>query len=140
MKILATDLDRTLLPNGHWEADEQAIDLFNDLVSGGQLEIRIQCDERAQYYGMANADLYLRAGDAMGSDESLAAALAVANVDAHVSVPAVTVTEPMMSCQPEADAEMLVAVASTEPLNTSTATSDAVAAPAVAMMNWMKSV
>jgi sucrose-6F-phosphate phosphohydrolase len=32
MKILATDLDRTLLPNGKWEADENAIDLFNDLT------------------------------------------------------------------------------------------------------------
>ena len=29
MKILATDLDRTLLPNGSWPADAEAIDLFN---------------------------------------------------------------------------------------------------------------
>lgn len=32
MKILATDLDRTLLPNGHWESDSEAIQLFNDLT------------------------------------------------------------------------------------------------------------
>jgi HAD superfamily hydrolase (TIGR01484 family) len=32
MKILATDLDRTLLPNGRWQADEQAIGLFNKLT------------------------------------------------------------------------------------------------------------
>ena len=32
MKILATDLDRTLLPNGSWKADDQAIDLFNSLT------------------------------------------------------------------------------------------------------------
>ena len=32
MKILATDLDRTLLPNGKWEADTGAIELFNDLT------------------------------------------------------------------------------------------------------------
>jgi len=32
MKILATDLDRTLLPNGSWEADSGAIKLFNDLT------------------------------------------------------------------------------------------------------------
>lgn len=32
MKVLATDLDRTLLPNGSWEADSNAIDLFNDLT------------------------------------------------------------------------------------------------------------
>lgn len=32
MKILATDLDRTLLPNGRWESDNNAIPLFNDLT------------------------------------------------------------------------------------------------------------
>lgn len=32
MRILATDLDRTLLPNGHWQADPEAIPLFNDLT------------------------------------------------------------------------------------------------------------
>ncbi len=32
MRILATDLDRTLLPNGKWEADVNAIDLFNELT------------------------------------------------------------------------------------------------------------
>jgi len=32
MKILATDLDRTLLPNGKWKGDEGAIDLFNELT------------------------------------------------------------------------------------------------------------
>lgn len=32
MKILATDLDRTLLPNGKWEGDAEAIDLFNQLT------------------------------------------------------------------------------------------------------------
>ena len=32
MKILATDLDRTLLPNGSWPPDPDAIDLFNDLT------------------------------------------------------------------------------------------------------------
>ncbi|MCB1526561.1 MAG: HAD-IIB family hydrolase [Hyphomicrobiaceae bacterium] len=32
MKILATDLDRTLLPNGEWPADPGAIDLFNSLT------------------------------------------------------------------------------------------------------------
>jgi len=32
MKILATDLDRTLLPNGKWKGDEGAIALFNELT------------------------------------------------------------------------------------------------------------
>lgn len=33
MKILATDLDRTLLPNGGWPPDPGAIDLFNALTT-----------------------------------------------------------------------------------------------------------
>lgn len=32
MKILATDLDRTLLPNGSWPSDPNAINLFNELT------------------------------------------------------------------------------------------------------------
>ena len=59
MQILATDLDRTLLPNGQWEADESAIALFNELtdkhntvvvyVTGRNLELT----ERAiQQYGV----------------------------------------------------------------------------------------
>jgi len=32
MKILATDLDRTLLPNGSWPPDPGAIELFNQLT------------------------------------------------------------------------------------------------------------
>jgi sucrose-6F-phosphate phosphohydrolase len=32
MKILATDLDRTLLPNGSWPADADAIERFNELT------------------------------------------------------------------------------------------------------------
>jgi sucrose-6-phosphatase len=33
MKILATDLDRTLLPNGSWPADPGAIEMFNELTA-----------------------------------------------------------------------------------------------------------
>jgi sucrose-6F-phosphate phosphohydrolase len=32
MRILATDLDRTLLPNGSWPPDPEAIPLFNELT------------------------------------------------------------------------------------------------------------
>ena len=32
MRILATDMDRTLLPNGSWESDANAIGLFNQLT------------------------------------------------------------------------------------------------------------
>jgi len=34
VQILATDLDRTLLPNGHWPADAAALPLFNRLTRG----------------------------------------------------------------------------------------------------------
>lgn len=37
MKILATDLDRTLLPNGSWEHDSEAIELFNDLTEKNEV-------------------------------------------------------------------------------------------------------
>ena len=39
MRILATDLDRTLLPNGSWEADEQAIRLFNELTEAHEVVV-----------------------------------------------------------------------------------------------------
>ena len=39
MKILATDLDRTLLPNGSWEPDEQAIKMFNELTDRKDLVV-----------------------------------------------------------------------------------------------------
>jgi hypothetical protein len=38
-------------------------DLFTALVSGGRVEVWLQCLEPAQYYGVAQADFYLRAGD-----------------------------------------------------------------------------
>ncbi len=37
MRILATDLDRTLLPNGSWPADPGAIALFNELTERHQV-------------------------------------------------------------------------------------------------------
>ena len=37
MKILATDLDRTLLPNGSWESDSEAISLFNELTEKNEV-------------------------------------------------------------------------------------------------------
>lgn len=39
------------------------VDLFETFAPDGNLEIKIQCNERAQYYGMAQADLYLRSAD-----------------------------------------------------------------------------
>jgi hypothetical protein len=41
----------------------QEVDLFTDLVADGRVEVWLQCLEPAQYYGVAQADFYLRAGD-----------------------------------------------------------------------------
>jgi ABC-type transport system involved in multi-copper enzyme maturation permease subunit len=42
-----------------------ALDLFKDLVSSdGKVQLVLQCLDSAQYYGMAKADLYLKARDA----------------------------------------------------------------------------
>ncbi len=42
----------------------QTIDLFEDLAPDGELEVELQCLDSGQYFGMAPADLYLRARDA----------------------------------------------------------------------------
>jgi len=39
------------------------IDLFQDIVADGRVEVILQCLEPAQYYGVAQADFYMRAGD-----------------------------------------------------------------------------
>jgi hypothetical protein len=38
-------------------------DLYADFISDGRLEVWLQCLEPAQYYGVAQADFYLRAGE-----------------------------------------------------------------------------
>ncbi|MFM8414175.1 MAG: hypothetical protein ACKOCX_05565 [Planctomycetota bacterium] len=38
-------------------------DLYADFVADGRVEVWLQCLEPAQYYGVAQADFYLRAGD-----------------------------------------------------------------------------
>jgi len=39
------------------------VDLFQDIVADGRVEVILQCLEPAQYYGIAQADFYMRAGD-----------------------------------------------------------------------------
>jgi hypothetical protein len=48
-----------VLADGH----VKEADLYKDFVSDGRVEIWLQCLEPAQYYGVAQADFYLRAGD-----------------------------------------------------------------------------
>jgi hypothetical protein len=49
----------TVRENGQLEE----VDLFADLAADGQLEVWLQCLETGQYYGVAQADFYLRAGE-----------------------------------------------------------------------------
>ncbi|MBT4012145.1 MAG: ABC transporter permease [Planctomycetaceae bacterium] len=39
----------------------QNIDLFKDLVDSGKLQVHIRCKDHAQFFGMARADVYIRA-------------------------------------------------------------------------------
>ncbi|NLX53569.1 MAG: ABC transporter permease [Planctomycetaceae bacterium] len=45
-------------------ASQREIDLFADLVHEGELDIIVRCDDAVQYFGMAQADLYIEAPDA----------------------------------------------------------------------------
>ncbi len=65
-KKFATDVQiipRSFITSGA-DGKAETIDLFRDMVSDdGQLQIILQCLEPQQYYGMAQADLYIRAAD-----------------------------------------------------------------------------
>jgi len=43
---------------------QREIDLFDDLVYDGELEVIVRCDDAVQYFGMAQADLYVEAPNA----------------------------------------------------------------------------
>jgi hypothetical protein len=60
-------IDRQFIPRQLQAIDSETnqikdIDLF-DLVQDGKLELWLQCADRGQYFGMAQADVYLRAAD-----------------------------------------------------------------------------
>ena len=52
------------LPKAGAGFNDKPIDLFNDLVSNGRLEVVLQCLEPGQLLGAAAPDLYIRADDA----------------------------------------------------------------------------
>lgn len=60
-------VDRIELPrkmSGSRDGQPVEIDIFDDLVSeDGQLQVVVRCKDAGQYFGMAQPDLYLRAGD-----------------------------------------------------------------------------
>jgi ABC-type transport system involved in multi-copper enzyme maturation permease subunit len=51
----------TMILRKQTTTEGEELDLYKDLVSStGQLEVRIQCFDRGQYFGFAQPDLYLR--------------------------------------------------------------------------------
>ena len=47
------------------DGQSRKIDLFRDLVHEGRVEISIRCVENSQYFGVAQADVYLRPSDSV---------------------------------------------------------------------------
>ena len=58
------EIDTKFIPRNLLDTNGKPIDLFKDLVEDGQVEIVLQCLDQAQYYGVAQADMYLRKHDA----------------------------------------------------------------------------
>jgi hypothetical protein len=46
------------------QAEKAAFDFFDDFVADGKVEVWLRCLEPAQYFGVAERDLYVRASDA----------------------------------------------------------------------------
>jgi hypothetical protein len=57
-------IDTRTIPRELTDPSGNRIDLFDDLVADGALEMQLQCLEVEQYFGVARPDLYLRAHDA----------------------------------------------------------------------------
>jgi hypothetical protein len=55
-------LPRTLASTSK-DGGTRQVDLFQDIVADGRVEVILQCLDRAQYFGVAQADFYLRAGN-----------------------------------------------------------------------------
>ena len=59
-------VDQMTIPRkleGFRDGAPSELDIYDDLVSDGRLEVIVRCDDRSQYLGMSQADLYIRAGD-----------------------------------------------------------------------------
>lgn len=68
MRILATDLDRTLLPNGSWPADDQAISLFNQLTARDDLLVVYVTGRNLALTEQAISEFGVRAPDVLCGD------------------------------------------------------------------------
>jgi len=56
-------INRLDIPRDLTDSQGKPLDLFRDLVDQGRVEIQVQCLDPEQYFGMAQADCYLRAAD-----------------------------------------------------------------------------
>jgi sucrose-6F-phosphate phosphohydrolase len=68
MRILATDLDRTLLPNGSWEPDPGAIELFNELTRKHDVLVVYVTGRNLQLTEAAIAEFGVRHPDVLCGD------------------------------------------------------------------------
>jgi hypothetical protein len=57
-------IDRRHIPRKLVDPTGKSIDLFDDLVADGQIELHLQCLDESQYFGVAKPSTYLRAHDA----------------------------------------------------------------------------
>lgn len=56
--------DTHFIPRKLLDRQGNPVDLWEDLVNNGQIDVEVNCLDSGQYFGMAQADLYLRANDA----------------------------------------------------------------------------
>jgi len=59
-------IERMRIPRKVWSMDDELLDLFADglVTADGRTEVWISCIDPGQYFGMAQADVYIRARDA----------------------------------------------------------------------------
>jgi len=57
------EIDERFVPLKLKDSTGKDLDLFDDLVDDGKLEVWLQCLDPTQYFGAAQPDLYLRASD-----------------------------------------------------------------------------
>lgn len=57
-------IDQKYFPRQLTDTNGQPIDLLDDLVVDGKIEVVVQCLDRAQYFGFAQNDCYIRLRDA----------------------------------------------------------------------------
>jgi len=56
-------IDEHFFPRELKDTAGEPIDLFEDLVDNGRLEVHVQCAEPAMYFGVAQGDVYIRGGE-----------------------------------------------------------------------------